>query len=99
MSSLLGESPKLVSKLYPDDTCNAVAVPQVCRLARFDIPLTNQRIPGCIVAGRLAYADPNLKVMLIEGQLAQTTLLIKLISACIQVESTIGMTPGFTGRL
>lgn len=23
---------------------------------------------GCVVAGRLAYADPNLKVMLIEGQ-------------------------------
>ena len=23
--------------------------------------------PGCVVAGRLAYADPNLKVMLIEG--------------------------------
>lgn len=22
---------------------------------------------GCVVAGRLAYADPNLKVMLIEG--------------------------------
>ena len=24
---------------------------------------------GCVVAGRLAYADPNLKVMLIEGQI------------------------------
>ena len=24
---------------------------------------------GCVVAGRLAYADPNLKVMLIEGKL------------------------------
>jgi alcohol oxidase len=24
---------------------------------------------GCVVAGRLAYADPNLKVMLIEGRL------------------------------
>lgn len=23
---------------------------------------------GCVVAGRLAYADPDLKVMLIEGQ-------------------------------
>lgn len=22
---------------------------------------------GCVVAGRLAYADPNLKVMLVEG--------------------------------
>lgn len=25
---------------------------------------------GCVVAGRLAYADPSLKVMLIEGQTA-----------------------------
>ena len=24
-------------------------------------------VSGCVVAGRLAYADPNLKVMLIEG--------------------------------
>jgi alcohol oxidase len=25
---------------------------------------------GCVVAGRLAYADPNLKVMLIEGEIS-----------------------------
>lgn len=98
MSSLLGESPMLVSELYLDETCNAVAVPQVCRLTWFDVPFTNQRIPGCVVAGRLAYADPNLKVMLIEGQLSQIALLIKLMSACIQVEPTIGMIHGFTGR-
>lgn len=34
---------------------------------------------GCVVAGRLAYADPNLKVMLIEGWNARSDLIIVLI--------------------
>lgn len=32
------------------------------------IELSKVRTTGCVVAGRLAYADPNLKVMLIEGE-------------------------------
>jgi hypothetical protein len=31
------------------------------------IQLVHTDALGCVVAGRLAYADPNLKVMLIEG--------------------------------
>jgi alcohol oxidase len=31
-------------------------------------PRTDVCSVGCVVAGRLAYADPNLKVMLIEGK-------------------------------
>jgi alcohol oxidase len=30
--------------------------------------VTEPHLSGCVVAGRLAYADPNLKVMLIEGK-------------------------------
>lgn len=45
-----------------------VVVPQVrCRRLTSAHFLTF-RFPGCVVAGRLAYADPNLKVMLIEGE-------------------------------
>jgi hypothetical protein len=31
---------------------------------------------GCVVAGRLAYADPTLKIMLIEGMSAESISLL-----------------------
>lgn len=43
----------------------------IIQCASLDVFLTRDRSggpAGSVVAGRLAYADPNLKVMLIEGQ-------------------------------
>jgi hypothetical protein len=36
---------------------------------------------GCVVAGRLAYADPNLQVMLIEGMCLRSRAISQLTSA------------------
>ena len=50
---------------------------------------------GCVVAGRLAYADPNLKVMLIEGE-STMLLLLHATLTCMQVVPTTGTTLGST---
>ena len=40
----------------------------VCKTTRVTMKMLNiDSCIGCVVAGRLAYADPTLKVMLIEG--------------------------------
>lgn len=54
------------------DAWNTVVVLQVRCLVplRSRVMVITRPIAGCVVAGRLAYADPNLKVMLIEGQLS-----------------------------
>ena len=51
-----------------------------------------------MVAGRLAYADPTLKVMLIEGALMLPCFVPPLISpTCVQEEQTTAMTHGCIG--
>jgi hypothetical protein len=50
---------------------------------------------GCVVAGRLAYADPNLKVMLIEGAAIVTSSRLDLIDGIIQAVRTTGTIPGY----
>jgi hypothetical protein len=53
---------------------------------------------GCVVAGRLAYADPTLKVMLIEGMFSGNIFLLAA-QREPQVVPTTAMIPGSTGKL
>jgi hypothetical protein len=55
-------------------------------------------VPGCVVAGRLAYADPNLKVMLIEG-VTRYVLVLLWRSNLHQAVLTTEMILGSIGRL
>jgi hypothetical protein len=50
---------------------------------------------GCVVAGRLAYADPNLKVMLIEGAASVISSRLDLIDGIIQLARITGTIPGY----
>ena len=53
-----------------------VEVPQVTIMLLEDLSSANASIlaSGCVVAGRLAYADPNLQVMLIEGSCSRNPI-------------------------
>ena len=49
-----------------------------CSILDFDAdsaPFGSGGPAGCVTAGRLAYADPNLKVMLIEGEYSLVSML------------------------